>query len=203
MKFRNLINLLPLLAGFILGSTLSAAVTTGEAAPDFTLVSTEGNSHSLSDFKGKFVVLEWLNHNCPFVAKFYNAGEMQRIQKEWTEQGVVWLAINSTNPDHQDYKTVEEANKLSKKHGAAHTALLMDESGEVGKLYAARTTPHMYVINPEGILIYQGAIDSISDARASSIPNATNYVVAALKAAKSGAEIAMSDTRPYGCTVKY
>lgn len=184
-------------------SSATGAVTTGEAAPDFTLTCTHGNSHSLSDFSGKFVVLEWINHECPFVVKFYRPGEMQRLQEKWTGKGVVWLAINSTNPSHQDYKSVEEANRLNEKFKVKHTALLMDEDGTVGRKYGARTTPHLYIINPEGKLIYQGGIDSIRSANSDDIPRATNYVDVALRAVMAGESFEHTDTRPYGCTIKY
>ncbi|MFW5883233.1 MAG: redoxin domain-containing protein, partial [Verrucomicrobiota bacterium] len=136
-----------------------AEVQSGEKAPDFTLTDTEGQTHSLSDFEGKFVVLEWLNHDCPFVVRHYKSGAMPAMQKDFTEKGVVWLSINSTNPDHANYKTPEEANALTASYEAAPTAVLMDESGEVGQAYGAQTTPHMYVIAPDGTLLYQGAFD--------------------------------------------
>ncbi|MGJ3243788.1 MAG: thioredoxin family protein [Opitutales bacterium] len=200
MKFRTFLSA-SLFAALAL--PLSAAVETGSMAPDFTLTDTSGTEHSLSDFKGKYVVLEWVNHNCPFVQKHYNSGNMQALQKEFTDQGVVWLAINSTNPDHRDYKTPAEADMLTRQHGAEHTALLMDPTGKVGKLYDAKTTPHMYVINPEGKLIYQGAIDSIQSANPKDIAKADNYVKTTLMAAMSGEGVDMASTRPYGCSVKY
>ncbi len=187
----------------------SAGVKAMEDAPEFTLTDTNGDTHSLSDFKGMFVVLEWLNHNCPFVVKHYRSGNMQELQKKWTGKGIVWLSINSTNPNHRDYKTPEEANALTASYDANPTAVLMDPDGTVGKAYGAATTPHMYVVNPEGKLVYAGAIDSISDANPKSIKRAMNYVDNALgkRDQYAGVEwadgISLSFTKAYGCSVKY
>lgn len=178
-------------------------------APDFTLRDTNGMTHSLSDFKGKFVVLEWLNHECPFVVKHYRSGNMQALQEKWTDKGIVWLSINSTNPNHRDYKTPEEANALTDQYDAKPTAVLMDPEGTAGKAYGAATTPHMYVINPEGKVIYAGAIDSIPDANPKSIERARNYVENALskRSQFSGKEwnpgASLQFTKAYGCSVKY
>lgn len=192
--------------GLILSITLLVGdAENGATAPAFTLTDTHGVTHSLSDFQGKYVVLEWINHECPFVVKHYDSGNMQALQKKWTDDGVVWLSINSTNPNHRDYKTPEEANRLTAAHEAAPTALLMDPDGQVGRAYGAATTPHMYVINPEGVLVYQGAIDSIPNARIASIDKATNYLDAALSQTKGsgGTQVANANTKPYGCSVKY
>jgi alkyl hydroperoxide reductase subunit AhpC len=180
-----------------------AQVQVGEEAPDFTLTSVVGNEHSLSDFRGQYVVLEWINHGCPFVRKFYDAGEMQRLQEHYTDKGVIWLAICSSRSGQQGYYSKEEAARVSEEKGAKHTAYLYDEPGDVGRLYGARVTPHMYVINPEGVLIYQGAIDSVRSASADDIERAENYVVAALDAAMAGEPVATPVTTPYGCSVKY
>lgn len=193
-----------LLAFLLLACPLSlcAAVKNGEAAPGFTLADASGKEVSLSDFAGKTVVLEWINPGCPFVRKFYDKQDMPRFQKAAAEKGVVWLSINSTNPEHGDYLTPEATREWAAKHGHAATWLL-DSDGKVGQAYGARTTPHMFVINPEGILVYQGAIDSIKDTKPESIPDATNHVMDALKAMAKGDPIPDANTRPYGCSVKY
>jgi hypothetical protein len=183
---------------------LTGAVQNMEPAPDFTLVDTNGVEHSLSDFAGKMVVLEWLNHECPFVVKHYKSENMQKLQEKWTTEGVIWLSINSTHPTRRDYKTPEEANALSAKYSAKPTAVLMDPDGTVGKLYGAKTTPHMYVINKEGVLIYQGAIDSEADADQKSVAKATNYVESALNRASYTDNLGdTAFTKAYGCSVKY
>jgi len=159
--------------------------------------------HSLSDFKGKNVVLEWSNHECPFVVKHYEPGNMQKIQKQATEDGAVWLTIVSSAEGKQGNVTAEEANQIMDEMGANSTARILDPSGAIGKLYGAKTTPHMFVINKEGILSYAGAIDSDSSFKQSSIEGATNYVMAALKDLNSGKSVEVASTKPYGCSVKY
>lgn len=192
--------LIPLFLSFSL--PLFAAVQNGQEAPAFTLMDLDGNSVSLSDFDGKVVVLEWINPGCPFVRKFYDKQDMPAFQKAAAEMGVVWLSINSTNPDHGDYLTDEAAAKWAAEHGFAAT-WLVDPDGTVGQAYGARTTPHMYIIDAEGKVVYQGAIDSVRDANPSSIADATNYVMDALKALDAGDPIPDAQTRPYGCSVKY
>jgi len=192
-----------LLALFALTIAAQAAVDTGDAAPYFTLTDTTGTEHSLSDFKGKYVVLEWFNHGCPFVKKHYSNGDMQATQKELTDDGVIWLQINSSAQGKQGHLTPAEGEALREKGGHQSTAMLLDVSGQVGRAYGAKTTPHMFVINTEGVLIYQGAIDSIRSAKAKDIPKATNYVKAAYKSAKAGQPVESGSTRPYGCGVKY
>ena len=184
-------------------SVALSAAEIGEPAPGFTLKCSNGNDVSLSDFEGKFVVLEWVNHGCPFVRKFYRPGEMQRLQKKYTEKDVVWLTMNSSAPGEQGHMTPEQANQSIKDLEAHPTAILLDHDGVVGKMYDARVTPHMYVIDPEGILIYNGAIDSNSSARSADIEDAENYVVSALTAAMNGEEVATPRTRAYGCGIKY
>lgn len=184
-------------------SLASAGILTGSAAPDFTLTDTKGVIHSLSDFKGKYVVLEWTRHDCPFVVKFYENGDMQALQNEMTEKGVVWLQIASSAEGKAGYLTAEQAEAIRIETGTASTALLLDASGKVGRLYGARTTPHMFMINPEGELVYQGAIDSIKSARSGDIAKATNYVKAAYASAIAGQPIENATTTPYGCGVKY
>jgi peroxiredoxin len=186
---------------FALGA--HAGVAVGSAAPDFTLTDTAGETHRLADFAGKVVVLEWINHDCPFVKKHYGAGNMQALQKKYTAEGVVWLSVNSSAPGKQGHCTPEKADELSAKHGAAPTALLLDEDGKVGKAFGARTTPHMYVIDAEGVLVYNGAIDNRPTADPKDIPGATNYVAAALDAVLAGGTPEVATSKPYGCSVKY
>ena len=185
---------------------LFSAITVGEPAPDFTLTAADGETHSLSDFKGKFVVLEWTNHQCPYVKKFYKNGDMQKLQQRYVERpdnDVVWLSIVSSAEGKSGYLTPTEAMELSSEQNEHATAKLLDTKGEVGRLYGAKTTPHMFVINPEGVLIYQGAIDSIRSSKPEDIAKADNYVVAALESALKGEAVAVSESRPYGCGVKY
>lgn len=198
MMKKLLLNLMILMAA----GTLSAAVKNGEMAPGFTLTSMNGEEVSLSDYAGKTIVLEWINPGCPFVKKFYTNGDMGKFQKKAKGMDVVWLAINSTNPDHRDYLTPAESRSWAGKHDFQAT-WLMDPDGEVGQAYGARTTPHMYIIDGSGKIVYQGAIDSIRDVKPESISEATNYVMNALKALMDGKEIPDAQTRPYGCSVKY
>lgn len=195
---------LPLILLAIFSSfTLHASVETGAAAPEFTLKDTSGIDHSLSDFEGRYVVLEWTNHGCPFVQKHYKKGHMQALQKEMTGKDVVWLVINSGAPGKQGAVTPEQGNKQIADKGIKATAVLLDSDGTVGRAYDARVTPHMYLISPDGKLIYQGAIDSISSTKVADIDQAENYVVAAYKAHKEGKSISNPTTKPYGCGVKY
>lgn len=172
-------------------------------APDFTLTDTDGVIRSLSDFAGKTVVLEWTNHECPYVRKHYETKNMQTLQKEARDAGVVWLVINSSAPGMQGNTTTEEARIIMQKEGSNETARLLDPTGEVGRLYDARTTPHMYVINKDGILVYAGAIDNNPSSRHDTVENADNYVRDALKALDAGEKVTVSQTQPYGCSVKY
>ena len=187
----------------MLASSLQAAVETGTLAPEFTLRDSNNTEHQLSDFKGKYVVLEWTNHLCPFVKKFYKNGDMQALQKEMTGEGVVWLQVLSSAKGKQGYLESAEAQKVRKEQGFNSTALLLDPKGTVGGTYGARTTPHMFLINPEGVLIYQGAIDSIKSINSNDIAKATNYVKAAYEAAVAGEPVEPHTTTPYGCSVKY
>jgi len=181
-------------------SLASAAVKTGEPAPDFVLHDASGDKVALTDYAGKYVVLEWLNHQCPFVVAHYESGNMQSLQKKYGEQGVVWLSIVSSAPGAGGHDTPEGHTKTAEEMGAAPTEILIDESGEVGKSYGAKTTPHMYVIDPNGILIYQGAID---DSPRGNPSEAKNYVSAALDQSMAGEEVKDATTKPYGCSVKY
>ena len=178
-------------------------VETGKPAPDFTLSDSAGLEQSLSDFKGKYVVLEWTNHQCPFVKKFYSNGAMQSLQEEMTEKGVVWLQILSSAEGKQGYLTASEAEAIGEEQEVGSTALLLDSEGIVGHKYGARTTPHMFLINPEGLVIYQGAIDSIKSTDSADVAKATNYVKLAYESAIAGKSVDPNTTTPYGCSIKY
>ncbi len=179
------------------------AAKVGEKAPEFSLVDHNGKAHKLADFKGKYVVLEWFNHECPFVKKHYSVGNMQKLQKEYTGKNVVWLSIISSAKGKQGHLTAEQAKAKYKELGMAATAILLDESGAAGKAYSAKVTPHMYVINPEGVLVYNGAIDSNDSSDSKDIATSTNYVTDALTASLKGEKIKMAQSKPYGCGVKY
>ncbi|MFQ5822931.1 MAG: thioredoxin family protein [bacterium] len=175
----------------------------GKPAPDFTLTDSNGKKHSLSDYQGKFVVLEWFNPDCPFVKKHYGSGNMQKLQKKYTKKDVIWLIINSSAPGKQGHCPPDKANKIIKEENAAPTAFLLDHDGKVGKLYGAITTPHMYIINPKGVLVYNGAIDDKPSTKREDIAKAKNYVQLALDEAMAGKKVLIKVTQPYGCTVKY
>jgi len=179
------------------------AAKVGDPAPAFTGTDTKGKVHSLSDFKGKFVVLEWHNQGCPYVKKHYGSGNMQRLQKEWTAKGVVWLTIISSAPNMQGHVTAEQADAYVREQHAVPTAVILDSSGEIGRTYDAKTTPHMFVVDPGGRLIYNGAIDDKPTTDQADIASAQDYVSAALKAAMAGQPVATAATKPYGCSVKY
>ena len=181
----------------------AAAPEIGQAAPDFEATDIEGNPFKLSDHKGEIVVLEWTNAQCPFVVKHYGSGNMQKVQKEATEKGVKWITINSSAEGRQGYVSDEEAAKILEEKGAAPTAKILDPSGEIGKLYDAKTTPHMFVIDAEGNVAYAGAIDSNSSANPDTIEGAENYVTAAIDSLKAGEAVETTTTSPYGCAVKY
>ncbi len=180
-----------------------AAVRVGESAPNFTATDSYGHQHSLAEYKGKFVVLEWHNQGCPYTQKHYNSGNMQKLQKLWTSKGVVWFTVISSAPGEQGYVTAAQENDYVKRMGAAPTAVLLDPKGDLGHLYGAKTTPQMFVINPQGQLIYEGAIDDKPTPEQSDIAGATNYVTAALEESMAGKPVAMATSRPYGCSVKY
>ncbi|BAZ13003.1 hypothetical protein NIES4071_48370 [Calothrix sp. NIES-4071] len=184
-------------------STETNAVRVGAPAPAFTAVDSNGKTHNLSDFKGKTVVLEWTNHECPFVKKHYESGNMQALQKEKTGKGVVWLSVISSAPGQQGNVTPQKASELTKSRNASPTAVLIDADGKVGKLYQARTTPHMYVIDKNGILQYTGAIDDNSSKNPQDAKTANNYVRAAVDSVLKGEPVKTSTTQPYGCSVKY
>ena len=180
-----------------------AAATVGQPAPAFTAIDAGGKTVSLADYKGKHVVLEWVNPGCPYVQKHYNSANMQGTQKDAVAQGVVWLAVNSTAPDASDYRTPAAMAQWMQDQKAAATATLMDSDGKVGRTYGARTTPHMYIVNPVGTLVYAGAIDSKPTANPADIVGATNHVKVALAESLAGKAVGTPSTRAYGCSVKY
>jgi peroxiredoxin len=180
-----------------------AAPQVGKLAPDFTAVDSNGKTHKLSELRGKLVALEWTNHDCPYVRKHYNAGNMQAIQKQAADAGVVWLTVISSPPGEQGHVAPAKANELTQTRNATPAAVLIDPKGEVGRAYDARVTPHMFLINAEGTLVYMGGIDSIPSTRADDIEKATPYFRDAITAAVKGEPVKNAVTRPYGCTVKY
>jgi peroxiredoxin len=202
-KLMSLLSMLLVAGVLVNATTVNTDPVVGEPAPAFTLMDQNGNEHSLSDFAGKVVVLEWLNHDCPFVVKYYRAGEMQRLQELYTGKDVVWLSVISSAPGKQGYLEPEEIVAINKEKNSHATAVLIDADGTVGRAYGARTTPHMYVIDTDGVLRYNGAIDDKPTANAADLEGARNYVVEALEAVMAGGEVEVKTTRPYGCTVKY
>lgn len=181
----------------------AAQAVVGQVAPAFAVTDTQGRSVKLADFKGKHVVLEWVNPGCPYVQKHYNSGNLPATQKAARAKDVVWLAINSTAVDHYDYRKPDELSAWLKSKDSAMTATLMDVDGKVGRAYGARTTPHMYLIDPQGKLLYAGAIDSIPSANVADIKTATNYVNQALGEALAGKALSKPTSQAYGCSVKY
>ncbi len=194
------------LVGFVLGCSsiiTYAAVDIDKQAPDFSLMNIQGEQVSLSDFKGKKVILEWTNHLCPYVQKHYNSENMQNLQKTYTAEDVIWLSIISSAPGKQGHVSAEKADQLTKDRNASPTHVLFDENGEVGKMYAAKTTPHMYIVDNNGMLRYAGAIDSIKSADPADIAKADNYVKMGMASLASGQAIRYKKTAPYGCSIKY
>lgn len=199
-----------------LGGVPTATAQDGQAtvekpAPDFTLKDLDGETHSLSEYEGKYVVLEWLNFQCPYVAQHYGSGHMQELQEQYTDEGVVWLSVVSSAKGKQGHHPPEKMKEQMREHNGQMSAILMDPTGEVGRAYGARTTPHMYVVSPEGELLYKGGIDDWATAdTGSSVPSetyikkeATNYVENALNRAMDGEEVSPKTAKPYGCSVKY
>ena len=201
MKTKLLLSALTCLASTALFAVDSPPV--GSAAPDFSVSDSKGKTQSVSQYKGKYVVLEWFNPECPFVKKHYGGGNMQKLQEEFTGKGVVWLSVDSSAPGKEGNLTPEQAEKKMAEWKAHSTALLLDEEGKAGKTYGAKNTPHMFVINPEGKIIYAGAIDSKATPNPADIPNSTNYVKVALDESLEGKPVTTSTTKPYGCSVKY
>jgi peroxiredoxin len=198
-----------LLAAGLLGAALFAypaaagPASVGQRAPEFSLTDSNGAKHDLSSLKGKFVVLEWVNFDCPFVKKHYGSGNMQKLQKAYTGKGVVWLAVNTSAPGKEGHFPPAEINVKLKASGASPSAYLLDAEGAVGRAYGAKTTPHMYVIDPKGTLVYAGAIDDKPSTDQSDIAGARNYVAAALDEAMAGKPVTTASSQPYGCGVKY
>jgi hypothetical protein len=187
----------------LLSGAACAAAVPGQSAPDFTLAGTDGQAARLSDFRGKWVVLEWVNPGCPFVQKHYNSKNMQGLQKEYGAKQVVWLSINSTNPTHYDYLKPQAMGAWMQAQGGAPRATLMDEQGMAGRAYGARTTPQMVVITPAGEIVYAGAIDDKRSTDPQDVKSAKNYVRAALSEAMAGKPVTVATATPYGCSVKY
>ena len=192
------------LAGCVaLAIALPAFAAPGAAAPDFTIADTAGKPVKLADYRGKFVVLEWTNPACPFVRKHYGSQNMQGLQKEWGAKDVVWLTINSTNASHNEYKTPDEMASWMRAQAAAPKATLIDGTSATARAYAAKVTPHMFVIDPTGKVIYDGAIDDKRSSNPADVKIANNYVRAALTEATAGKPVTVTTTTPYGCTMKY
>ena len=184
-------------------ATAYAAPEVGKPAPDFSAVDSNGKTVNLSDYRGKIVVLEWTNDGCPYVKKHYSSGNMQSLQKDETAKGIVWLTIISSAPGAQGYVDGSGANDLTSSRGAAPTAVLLDPDGKVGHLYDARTTPHLFIVNADGALVYMGGIDDKATTNAADIATSKNYVRAALDDVLAGKPVEQAVTRPYGCSVKY
>jgi len=193
--------LLPLLVLALVAAAFAAAPR--DPAPDFTLTDTRGRQHSLSQYRGQTVVLEWLNYECPYVRKHYEGGNMQALQSRYTDRGVVWLSIVSSAPGEQGHFSNAEMNRRTRVHGGHQTAVLMDPSGTVGRAYGARTTPQMVVITPGGEIAYNGAIDDRPSPNPSTLRGARSYISEAVDAVLASRTPAVTRTQPYGCSVKY
>ncbi len=196
--------LMAALALIVMGALTQVwAASVGQTAPEFTATDTNNRVHKLSDYKGQFVVLEWTNRDCPFTQKHYQSGNMERLQPEWTKRGVVWLTVVSSAPGEQGYVIGGEENAYLAQMKADPTAVLLDPNGQLGHLYDAKTTPHMFVIDRKGVLIYDGAIDDRATTDVSDISGAKNYVSQELQEAMAGKPVSVATSRPYGCSVKY
>lgn len=187
--------------GMILAKA-SFALSTGDMAPDFSVKNSKGETVKLSDYKDRTVVLEWFNYGCPFIKKHYGAGNMQALQKEYTGKGVIWFSVNSSAKGKEGHETAKEAEAHRIEHGSNATAILLDENGKVGKLYGAKTTPHMFLIK-KGKLMYQGAIDDKPSADKEDVKIARSYIRAALNEVEADKAVTFPETQPYGCGVKY
>ncbi|MDX2238103.1 MAG: redoxin domain-containing protein [Hyphomonadaceae bacterium] len=192
-----------LTAGALIAGSARASVVIGATAPAFSVVDASGRTRTLSEFSGRTVVLEWTNHGCPYVRKHYDSGNMQALQREATASGAVWLQVISSAPGEQGHLDAAGARARVQTDNAAPTATLLDPTGVMGRAFGARTTPHMYILNGRGQVVYQGAIDDRPSARPSSLDGATNYVRAALADLTAGRPVATAETTPYGCSVKY
>lgn len=191
------------IAAALVAGTATAAPSVGQPSPAFSATSSNGNTVSLSDFQGKFVVLEWTNDGCPFVKKHYSSGNMQSLQQQATDDGAVWLSVISSAPGKQGHVDAAQADELTKTRGAHPAHVLLDPSGDIGRLYGAKTTPHMFIVDPKGTLVYAGGIDSIASSDPADIAKAKPYVKTALAEAMGGKPISEPITKPYGCNVKY
>ncbi len=194
-----------IVAGILAGlaAVAAAQAVVGQPAPAFTATDSNGKPESLADFKGKWVVLEWTNNECPFVKKHYGSGNMQKLQKAYTGKGVTWLSVISSAPGQQGYADGAKANTLTQERGASPTAVLLDPQGKLGHLYGAKTTPHLYVIDPQGRLVYNGAIDDKPSTDPADVPGAKNFLASALDQAMAGKPVTVASSQPYGCSVKY
>lgn len=201
MKTKLLLTALTCLASTSLFAADSPAP--GSAAPDFSVTDSKGKTQSVSQYKGKTVVLEWFNPGCPFVVKHYGSGNMQKLQDEFTGKGVVWLTIDSSAPGKEGHLTAEQAEKQITEWKMKSSALLLDPDGKAGQTYGAKNTPHMFIINPEGKVVYAGAIDNKATPNPADIATSTNYVKAALNESLGGKPVTTASTKPYGCSVKY
>jgi peroxiredoxin len=179
------------------------ALKPGEQAPDFKGTDSNGKTETLAQYRGKYVVLEWTNRDCPYTRKHYESGNMESLQRQWTARGVVWLTVISSAPGQQGYATPAVENEYLRRMKAAPTAVILDPSGEIGRLYEAKTTPGMFVIDPQGRLVYEGAIDDQPTPDPASLRGAKNYVSAALEESMAGKAVETPVTRSYGCSVKY
>ena len=201
MKTKSILTILVSLATTTLLAIDSPPV--GSAAPDFSLADAKGETHSLSQYKGKYIVLEWFNPECPFVKKHYGGGNMQKLQQEYTGKGVVWFSIDSSAPGSEGNLSPEQAEKVTTAWKTKQTALLLDPEGKAGRAYGAKNTPHMFVIDPQGKVVYEGAIDNKATPNPADIPSSTNYVKVALDESFAGKPVTTANTKPYGCSVKY
>ncbi len=201
MKTKLLATLFTIAASSALIAADSPAV--GTTAPDFSLTDSKGKTQTVSQYKGKYIVLEWFSPECPFVKKHYGSGNMQKLQEEFTAKGVVWLSIDSSAPGLEGNLTAEQANSKMAEWKTKQTAFLLDPDGKAGRTYGAKNTPHMFVINPEGRIVYEGAIDSKASPNPSDIASSTNYVKVALEESQAGKTVSNPNTKPYGCSVKY
>jgi peroxiredoxin len=181
----------------------AAEAQIGKTAPEFTFTDIEGTTAKLSDFRGKYVVIEWFNHGCPFTEKHYKSDKMQGLQRKYTEAGVVWIAVNSTSDGHANYRDAAMTRKEAEAYGTSATYIVLDPSGKIGKLYGAKTTPDIFIVDPHGKIIYTGAADSINSTDTEDIAKAENYIDLALTEATAGKPVATPETNPYGCGVKY
>jgi len=192
-----------LLALLLVAALPAQAATVGAAAPEFALENVAGGNLKLAQYRGKYVVLEWVNPECPYVRKHYGSANMQRLQRDYTARDVVWLSINSTRAGHAEYKAPAEMAGWMKQMNAAPTATLLDPKGDAGRAYGARTTPHMYIVDPKGVLVYAGGIDDKRSTDPEDIKTSRNYVRAAMDELLAGKPVSQASTAPYGCSVKY